>query len=228
MNELDWIGAQRVATAKAVAAAESPAEAAMALHLLAHKTGATYLVGAPGSGAEWVLTMQREVRAAGQTYRIDIAMGKGPLRLAVEVDGWAYHHVTDEQQRRDAAKDRALRAAGWEVLRIDAWRIFKAPGDCVSEICSRLQQIEWLANRLVPVEEDTEEGVRARIEALEDAVKECEKASWAEGAEENRRKIARILACRKRAETIAREMGQDEETLLRSLFTRRAERLGVT
>ena len=51
-------------------------------------------------------------------FRVDLAVVLGPRRLAVEVDGRAYHS-TPAQKRADAARQRYLELVGWKVER--AW-----------------------------------------------------------------------------------------------------------
>jgi very-short-patch-repair endonuclease len=54
------------------------------------------------------------VRVGGHRFRPDIAFPD--VRLAVEVDGWAYHR-TKEQRDSDVERDNLLMLAGWRVLR---------------------------------------------------------------------------------------------------------------
>jgi hypothetical protein len=53
-------------------------------------------------------------------YRLDFAFPD--LRLVIEVDGWA-GHFAPEKRRSDHRRDRALRQAGWTVLRYDWWEV---------------------------------------------------------------------------------------------------------
>ncbi|NBC20144.1 MAG: DUF559 domain-containing protein [Alphaproteobacteria bacterium] len=48
-------------------------------------------------------------------YTVDFAIARA--RLVIEVDGPA--HQGETQQMEDAARDRALEARGWQVLRVD-------------------------------------------------------------------------------------------------------------
>jgi very-short-patch-repair endonuclease len=54
------------------------------------------------------------VKVGGRRFRPDIAFPE--VRLAVEVDGWAYHR-TKQQRDADVERDNLLMLAGWRVLR---------------------------------------------------------------------------------------------------------------
>ena len=54
------------------------------------------------------------VAVGGHRFRLDIAFVRA--RLAVEVDGWAYHR-TKEQRDADIERDNLLMLAGWRVMR---------------------------------------------------------------------------------------------------------------
>jgi very-short-patch-repair endonuclease len=68
------------------------------------------LRGAAISG--WVANLT--VVLGGRRFEIDVAFPE--LRLAIEVDGYAYHSG-DERFQRDRTKQNALIAAGWRILR---------------------------------------------------------------------------------------------------------------
>ncbi len=64
-------------------------------------------------------------------YRIDLAF---PVeRVAVEVDGWAWH-VDAERFRNDRRKGNALTTSRWDLLRFTWHDLNDRPGDCVNEI----------------------------------------------------------------------------------------------
>jgi very-short-patch-repair endonuclease len=56
-------------------------------------------------------------------------------KLAVECDGYRYHH---DRKERDAARDSCLRRNGWTVLRFSGDRIRADVRGCVREISERL------------------------------------------------------------------------------------------
>lgn len=64
------------------------------------------------------------------TSIVDFACTKA--RLVVEVDG-GYH---EGRQRRDAARDRALAAHGWRVLRIPEQHVFSGLDEVVTAIAA--------------------------------------------------------------------------------------------
>jgi very-short-patch-repair endonuclease len=55
--------------------------------------------------------------------------------LAIEVDGWAWHHDV-ERFRRDRQRQNALVLAGWTVLRFTWHDLTQRPGEVVAEIRS--------------------------------------------------------------------------------------------
>jgi hypothetical protein len=79
-------------------------------------------------------------------YRVDLAAKRrsGPyvLRLAIECDGFAFHHATKEQVEYDAKRDRALLRAGWRVARYPGSEIHRDPGACALDAAGII--IDWL------------------------------------------------------------------------------------
>ena len=62
---------------------------------------------------------------------VDFAFPKA--KLAVECDGWRYHHTVDAV-RHDAARDAFLERNGWKVLRLRGDEIRSNPRACVKRI----------------------------------------------------------------------------------------------
>jgi REase_MTES_1575 len=62
---------------------------------------------------------------------IDIALVE--LRIAIEVDGWAFHSASDRFQR-DRTKDNALSVVGWKVVRFTWADITQRPGHVVNTV----------------------------------------------------------------------------------------------
>lgn len=95
------------------------------------------------SAAERLLV--RILRAAGVAgwvlghpfgpFRLDLAFPAA--RLAVEVDGWAWH-VDAERFRADRRKGNALVRAGWVLLRFTWHDLDRAPSVVVGEITAAL------------------------------------------------------------------------------------------
>ena len=97
------------------------------------------------------ITVQKTV--LGGKYRLDLAIeNEGyrsvfkdevpPVRIAVEADGHEFHERTREQATRDKARDRALTADGWRVLRFSGSEIWKAPEKCAREVVTIVNSIE--------------------------------------------------------------------------------------
>jgi len=68
---------------------------------------------------------------------VDIAFVRE--RLAIEIDGWAWHH-TPQRFQRDRAKQNALVAAGWTVLRFTWFDLNDRPGDVVRRVRAALER----------------------------------------------------------------------------------------
>jgi very-short-patch-repair endonuclease len=74
------------------------------------------------------------VTVAGKRFRIDVAFTE--LRIAIEVDGWAYHR-TKERRDADMLKDNLLTQAGWRVLRF-GWEDVKHRPEYVLDLIRSL------------------------------------------------------------------------------------------
>jgi len=64
------------------------------------------------------------VAVGGHRFRVDLAFPS--IRLAVEVDGWAYHR-SKEQRDADLERDNLLMLAGWRVLRFSWDDVVRRP-----------------------------------------------------------------------------------------------------
>lgn len=73
--------------------------------------------------------------AGGHRFEIDLAFPA--WRIAIEVDGYAYHHADDRFQR-DRTKQNALIAAGWRVLRFTWADIDERPGYVLAQVVQLL------------------------------------------------------------------------------------------
>ena len=69
---------------------------------------------------------QYRVRLPGGAVRLDRAWPEA--KLAVELDG-ARHHTSPEDRQADLARDRALAAEGWVILRFTYADVLRAPGE---------------------------------------------------------------------------------------------------
>lgn len=70
-------------------------------------------------------------------WTIDVAYPH--LRLAIEVDGWAWHSDTD-RFRNDRRKGNALVTAGWTLLRFTWHDITERPAFCVAQVRQALER----------------------------------------------------------------------------------------
>lgn len=71
-------------------------------------------------------------------WEIDLAFPA--VRLAVELDGWAFHSDV-ERFRNDRRKQNALVGAGWTVLRL-TWRdVRDRPQDTIARIRAALRRL---------------------------------------------------------------------------------------
>lgn len=75
------------------------------------------------------------VPTAAGTFRLDLAFEAE--RVAVELDGWAFHS-SREQRERDMRRDAALAAAGWLVIRLSHRRLHDDPDGCRRDVLAAL------------------------------------------------------------------------------------------
>lgn len=75
-------------------------------------------------------------------YRIDFALMTGSIRLALEVDGLAFHQRNGEQIEDDYLRARRLIAAGYIVVRFAAREAFRDPGECWRQVDGILTRLE--------------------------------------------------------------------------------------
>jgi very-short-patch-repair endonuclease len=71
------------------------------------------------------------VGVAGKTYRIDVAFPEA--RIAIEIDGFAYHSSQGAFQS-DRQRDAALAAAGWRVVRFTWLDLTNDPAGVIARI----------------------------------------------------------------------------------------------
>ncbi|MGH7501989.1 MAG: AAA domain-containing protein [Longimicrobiales bacterium] len=114
-------GAKRRQLQRAVARAESPFEAAVSRHLI--------LAGYPVEPQVWV-----------GNHRIDIVVGRGTNRVAIECDGDRYHGF--EQIPADMARQAVLERVGWRFVRIRGTRFFRDPDDTMARAFEQLARLE--------------------------------------------------------------------------------------
>ncbi|SEO59609.1 DUF559 domain-containing protein [Trujillonella endophytica] len=93
--------------------------------------GVTHVLGLPGLPA--AVQQHRVVLPDGR--RIDLDAAWPGARVAVELDGAAFHG-SREQRERDLRRDTALAALGWVVLRFSYRRLTTDPEGCRREIAA--------------------------------------------------------------------------------------------
>jgi very-short-patch-repair endonuclease len=74
---------------------------------------------------------QRVVRVGSRSYRLDMAYDDE--RLAVELDGRAYH-ATTERWEGDIARDLALATIGWQTIRLSHHRLTSDVAGCRRDV----------------------------------------------------------------------------------------------
>ena len=82
-----------------------------------------------------------------QGYELDFALLEQGVRLNVEVDGDHHTDARGKLRRQDIARDRILAGAGWEVVRIPAWRCIWDAEAAAREIRLRLDTAQRRARQ---------------------------------------------------------------------------------
>lgn len=135
-----WLDGQRGALSRALARCESPIEVLFALALLSARDahGLLFtLYTSPGestpiaTGRNCALTPQYQTRTASAVVRIDLAIVRHDKRLAIELDGHAYH-ASAPARSADAARDLALMKAGWTPVRFTGSDVWRDADGCVA------------------------------------------------------------------------------------------------
>jgi hypothetical protein len=72
-------------------------------------------------------------------YELDIAITRNGTKYDIEVDG--IHHLDEagKSRRRDIARDQALTANGWTVIRIPTWKIATDPAAAIAELVDTMK-----------------------------------------------------------------------------------------
>ena len=128
-----------------IASCESPLEAAFyAWWIVLHSVGATSLDLIP----------QHPVRVGSKSYRLDfsvrpvhggtfsmLAGTDAAPKVAIELDGHAYHDKTTEQVTTRNKRDRALSADGWTVLHVSYSEFHDDPIGTVTGIAEQVSAV---------------------------------------------------------------------------------------
>ncbi|MCP3912974.1 MAG: DUF559 domain-containing protein [Actinomycetia bacterium] len=87
--------------------------------------------------ALWQVGLSPLVKPVVEGFELDFGFdGPGIRRTNVEVDGRQHVDTRGKQRRRDLTRDAILRAAGWQVLRVPAWRCLSEPDIVSGEIAA--------------------------------------------------------------------------------------------
>lgn len=174
-----WLDGQRGALHHALARCESPIEALFALALLSARDahGPLFaLYTSPGEGTPMAtgrnvaITPQYQTRIAGAVVRLDLAIVRHDKRLAIELDGHAYH-ASAPARSADAARDLALTKAGWTPVRFTGADVWRDADGCAARALSLLG-FELLRGEPVrPVQAPAPAPTMTRQEAIENARK---------------------------------------------------------
>lgn len=98
-------------------------------------------------GRTFAIVPQAEIEAECQKYRLDFVVGLSPAeldrwrrdgiefpRIAVELDGHAFHEKTKEQVTYRNERDRKLQRQGWHVFHYSFSEMTTHPDACVMEV----------------------------------------------------------------------------------------------
>lgn len=102
---------------------------------------------ASGDPEPFTLLSQVPVSVGNSSYRLDfqvvahIGFESLPLRLAVEVDGHAFHERTKQQVQKRDSRDRDLQLAGWRMLHFSYSEFVDRPVDCVFAVLGAADQM---------------------------------------------------------------------------------------
>lgn len=94
------------------------------------REGVTY----PALGRAVVGSLEVRVQVPCTTYRIDAVVLEGNFRLAIEIDGMAFHQSTQEQVAADYLRERRMVLKGYTVIRFTAQEVFRDADDCWRQV----------------------------------------------------------------------------------------------
>jgi very-short-patch-repair endonuclease len=97
-----------------------------------------------GDGYAHVDDVTVAVQVPCSCYRIDATAEQDGWRLAIEVDGLAFHHRTQEQVAADYARQRRILCAGYIVARFTAKEAIRKPAECWPDVFDILRG--WCAS----------------------------------------------------------------------------------
>lgn len=77
-----------------------------------------------------------DVRLQGREtgYLVDLLVDRHTFKLAIEIDGYGFHHMADEQVARDYARERRIVRSGCSLIRFTAREVFANAKECWREV----------------------------------------------------------------------------------------------
>ncbi len=84
------------------------------------------------------------------SYRIDVTLVKGDVKLAIELDGHEWHERTKEQAAKDKARDRYLQTKGWRVFRFTGSEVHANADECALEMLRSITELHTGAAQTNP------------------------------------------------------------------------------
>lgn len=96
------------------------------LRPFAHREGFTIVE----NGVATAGGVRVQLQAPCYGFRIDFAVSDAHSRLAVEIDGMAFHHRTKEQVAADYLRQRRISVKGYAVIRFTAAEVFGDAEEC--------------------------------------------------------------------------------------------------
>lgn len=103
---------------------------------LTQRPGVEYRKGCAVYCDTWV-QLQRRVAS----FFVDVAVARRDIKIAVEVDGFAYHGATWQATQSDYRRQRCLVLNGWRVIRFGAKDAMHDPEGCWAEIDTILDRL---------------------------------------------------------------------------------------
>ncbi len=123
---------------------ESPIESTFLSQFCAAAVDNGYGVGRTIKVPSETIVVQPQARV--DRFRVDFLIWfdffGDRIELAVECDGHHWHERTKTQAANDRARDRALQALGYEVLRFTGREINAAPAHCAFEVLNRIMEFQ--------------------------------------------------------------------------------------
>jgi len=88
-----------------------------------------------GFGRDCYMQVQEVIETeTGGTYRVDIALYLGGMKVGIECDGHEFHEKTKEQAKRDRQRERVLLKNGWMLMRFTGSEIYNDPLRCAGDV----------------------------------------------------------------------------------------------